>query len=519
MRQDFENKEKGRSRRRPERRGSGLKSFFSAVIKAALFTALFLCLLIVLCAAQFTGRIESRILGKINEAVTANETGRIAVEQAAVRFFSYNDGNMDSQSATYDPRGGATVQESKDDSTENGSFENNSTGNSTTGSISIESSGTGSSSTGNNSTGNNTTEENNKGLSGGSGTNKEEDKLSELLAEGYIAVEPADPDFISISFAGDILLDERYAIMAAMLQRSGGEVPAADTAFDEKLLSEMREADIFMLNNEFPYSDRGAPLQGKKYTFRARPEYCSILRDIGADIVSLANNHVNDYGQEAMTDTFEILKNAGIPFVGAGYDIDEASAPVRFTDGNTKIAVIAATQIERTAAPDTVAAGEDTPGVFRCLYDMDRLVKRIQESKDNGCFTIVYIHWGTESTEVIDEWQKKQGKQIAEAGADMIIGDHPHVLQRLDKIDGTPVIYSLGNYLFNSKTQDTCLLNIRIDTKTSMLSGIRMVPAIQSGCRTKAAEGAEAARILKSMQAISPSVVIDTETGEVSFPE
>ena len=101
----------------------------------------------------------------------------------------------------------------------------------------------------------------------------------------------------------------------------------------------------------------------------------------------------------------------------------------------------------------------------------------------------------------------------------MIIGDHPHVLQRLDKIDGTPVIYSLGNYLFNSKTQDTCLLNIRIDTKTSMLSGIRMVPAIQSGCRTKAAEGAEAARILKSMQAISPSVVIDTETGEVSFPE
>ena len=122
MRQDFENKEKGRSRRRPERRGSGLKSFFSAVIKAALFTALFLCLLTVLCAAQFTGRIESRILGKINEAVTANETGRIAVEQAAVRFFSYNDGNMDSQSATYDPRGSATVQESKDDSTENGSF-------------------------------------------------------------------------------------------------------------------------------------------------------------------------------------------------------------------------------------------------------------------------------------------------------------------------------------------------------------------------------------------------------------
>ncbi|MDD5833061.1 MAG: CapA family protein [Clostridiales bacterium] len=225
-----------------------------------------MCLLIVLCAAQFTGRIESRILGKINEAVTANETGRIAVEQAAVRFFSYNDGNMDSQSATYDPRGSATVQESKDDSTENGSFENNSTGNSTTGS-----SGTGSSSTGSNSTGNNTTEENNKGLSGGSGTNKEKDKLSELLAEGYIAVEPADPDFISISFAGDILLDERYAIMAAMLQRSGGEVPAADTAFDEKLLSEMREADIFMLNNEFPYSDRGAPLQGKKYTFRARP--------------------------------------------------------------------------------------------------------------------------------------------------------------------------------------------------------------------------------------------------------
>lgn len=349
-----------------------------------------------------------------------------------------------------------------------------------------------------------------------------QERLAALISDGYHEITQSDPDSITISFAGDILFDEHYAVMASMLARSGGSAPDISNAFDEAMLSEMRGADIFMVNNEFPYSDRGEPLKDKQFTFRARPQHASLLKDMGADIVALANNHVNDYGTDAMTDTFSVLQDIAMPYAGAGMNIEEASSPVYFTNGDVRIAVIAATQIERMPNPDTVGAGENSPGVFRCMSatELSRLTDSIADAKSDGCFVIVYVHWGTEGTEKIDSWQIEQGKAIADAGADIIIGDHPHVLQGLDYIGDrkVPVIYSLGNYLFNSKTLDTCLFKLRLNAQTASIEDISIVPAVQSGCRTTAASGAEARRILTHLQELSPNVVIDTETGSVRLP-
>lgn len=348
-----------------------------------------------------------------------------------------------------------------------------------------------------------------------------EQRLEDLVAQGFHKIDQADPDTITLRFAGDILFDESYAIMATMLQRSGGGFPDITAAFDGELMSLMRGADIFMINNEFPYSKRGAKVT-KTYNFRARPEYASLMNTIGADAVSLANNHVNDYGPDAMEDTFLALEGAGVPYVGAGRNLEEASKPIYFTNGDVKIAIIAATQIERELPAATVGATETSAGVFRCTYDMSLLVSRIVEAKEAGYFTICYIHWGTEGTENIDDWQLKQGKQIANAGADIIIGDHPHVLQRLDwlKNENTgadvPVIYSLGNYLFNSKTLDTCLYELTLDAKDSSIKEIKFIPAIQSGCRTKIASGDDYARIIKKMNAMSPNVNINDD-GTISI--
>ncbi len=311
---------------------------------------------------------------------------------------------------------------------------------------------------------------------------------------------------ITLTFAGDILFDPNYAIMASMLQR-GGDIT---TSFDEGLMEIMTQSDVFMLNNEFPYSDRGAPLAEKQFTFRAKPEYVSKLSDIGVDIVGLANNHVNDHGQEAMLDTFDTLENAGIPYVGAGRNFEQASAPYYMEIEGVKVAFVAATQIERLARPDTVEATETSPGVFRCL-DPTKFVNSIREAKDNADFVVAFVHWGTEGESKTDWYQDEQAPLYAAAGADIIIGDHPHVLQKIDIIDGVPCIYSLGNYLFNSSSLDTCLVQATIDTKTKTLKSFQFIPAYQSGCKTKKSDGSEKERVIRYMRSLSGNVTIDDD--------
>ncbi len=318
--------------------------------------------------------------------------------------------------------------------------------------------------------------------------------------------EPVYKPEITLTFGGDILFDPGYAIMASMLQR-GGDITAS---FDEGLMEIMTGSDVFMLNNEFPYSDRGAPLPEKQFTFRAKPEYVSKLSDIGVDIVGLANNHINDYGTDAMTDTFDILGNAGIPYVGAGRNLSEARAPYYMDAEGVKIAFVAATQIERLSNPDTVAATETTPGVFRCL-DPNGFIESIKEAKENADFVVAFVHWGTEGEAKTDWLQDEQAPMYAQAGADLIIGDHPHVLQKIDIIDGVPCIYSLGNYLFNSSSLDTCLVTATIDTQTKTLKSFQFIPAYQSGCRTKKLDGSEKDRVINYMRSLSTDVTIDDE--------
>lgn len=343
-------------------------------------------------------------------------------------------------------------------------------------------------------------------------------KYDELLADGELcreqniyAKETADPQEISIVFAGDILFDDGYAIMAKMKQRGRG----VEGSISEDMLNVMRQADIFMVNNEFPYSDRGTPTPEKTFTFRARPEYASYLYDMGADIVSLANNHAYDYGEIALTDTLDTLNSIQMPYVGAGRNLDEAIKPVYFIANDMKIAFVSATQIERLDNPDTKGATESAPGVFRC-WNPDKLLEVVRNAKAVSDYVIVYIHWGTESTDQLDWAQKDQAPKIAEAGADLIIGDHPHVLQPVGYEGNVPVVYSLGNYLFNSKGQDTCL--VRAVLTQEGLKSLQFIPGRQQDCSVSMHYGAEKERVLSYMRSISPGVRID-EDGYISKSE
>ena len=326
---------------------------------------------------------------------------------------------------------------------------------------------------------------------------------------GVYYKEAATPGEVTLLFAGDVLFDDSYSPMVSLKRRENG----VDDCFSKELLQEMRDADIFMLNNEFTFTDRGEPLADKSYTFRSRPENVKYLFDMGADLVSLANNHSFDFGEISLLDTLDTLERAGMPQVGAGRNLEEAEASVFFEVDGIRIGFLSATQIERMKNPPTRGATQTEPGVFRCL-DPAELYRKVEETKKLCDYLVVFIHWGTEKTDEVDWAQKEQGPGLAAAGADLVIGAHPHVLQGLDSADGVPIVNSLGNFWFNSFTLDTCVVKVTLDKNG--LKSFQFLPALQKDCRTVLTQGAEKKRVLDYMRSLSPHVQIDEE-GYVTF--
>ena len=328
--------------------------------------------------------------------------------------------------------------------------------------------------------------------------------------EVYLA-ECESQDTVTLLFAGDILMDDRYAVMSTYHNR-GNDI---NQAFDQGLLEQMRNADIFMINNEFTFTSRGTPTVNKKFTFRANPGNVSMYEEMGVDIVSVANNHIYDYGEISLLDTLDTLEQAEIPYVGAGRNLQEAMTPVYYIANGMKIAFVSATQIERNGTPDTKEATQDSAGVLRCM-NPDNLLLTIEEAKKNSDYVILYIHWGTESQEAIDWLQEQQAPIYAQAGVDLIIGDHPHCLQKMDSVEGVPVIYSLGNFWFNSRTQNSCVVKVAL--RAGEMESFQFIPCRQSDCRTALLTGQEKTEVLDYMRTISPNVTIDGE-GYVFFAE
>ncbi len=293
----------------------------------------------------------------------------------------------------------------------------------------------------------------------------------------------AEPDLheydFTCAFAGDINLADNWNTMEYYEQQENGIYDC----IDPQLIQKMQEADLTCVNLEFCLSDRGEPMAGKKYTFRAKPERVEILIELGVDLANLANNHIYDYGTDAFLDTLSILDENGIAHAGAGRNAAEAEKPF-FTeiDGKT-VAVVSATRAEKYIL--TPEAGEETPGVFRC-YDMTKVLQKVQEAKEKADFVIAYIHWGTEYSETLEDAQTEGARELIDAGADVVLGAHPHCLQGMDYYKGCPILYSLGNYWFNEKTLDTMLAELHFygDDEEQHLE-VTVIPARQEGHYTR----------------------------------
>ena len=315
----------------------------------------------------------------------------------------------------------------------------------------------------------------------------------------------ADYDF-TVCFAGDINLAEGWSTTVYLDQQENGIYDC----ISEELTDIMNAADIMCLNNEFTYSTGGAPLAGKAYTFRALPERVEVLHQLGVDAVTLANNHVYDYGKEALLDTFAVLQEAGIPYFGAGQDLEEAMAPLYLEADGKTIALVGASRAEKNRM--TPQATETEPGILRC-YDTTLYKEAIAEAKANADFCIAFVHWGTEYSFDLEQVQLDTGKEYLDAGADVVIGAHSHCLQGMEFHEGKPIIYSLGNYWFNEKTLDTMLVQLRISGNADRSNiEVEIIPAVQTGCRTiYAQEREEQRRIFDFLEEISINVEITDE--------
>ena len=260
-------------------------------------------------------------------------------------------------------------------------------------------------------------------------------------------VQPAEKESVTLSFAGDVHFSEQYI---EKYKQNGISAFA-----DEEMLRLMQNADLFMLNHEFVFSTRGEAMEDKEYTLRNDPQYVEILQDLGTDVVSIANNHILDFGQEAFLDTLDTLNNAEIAYAGGGRTLEEASAPVVQTIHGQTFAVFSATRV--SPSYDWYAS-KNRPGIFQ-TYDAKALNAAILEAENHYDHTIVFVHWGIERNEMPEEYQRTLAKGYIDAGADLVIGCHPHVLQGFEYYEGVPIVYSLGNYLFGNRTGETLLLN------------------------------------------------------------
>lgn len=273
---------------------------------------------------------------------------------------------------------------------------------------------------------------------------------------------------IVLGFAGDVNFDENSKPVARYDREKKGILGG----ISEDLIEEMKAADIMMLNNEFAYSTRGTKTPNKSYTFRAHPSRVGILHEMGVDIVSLANNHALDYGKDALMDTFATLEEAGIDYVGAGENLARAEAPIYYTIGNKKIAYLASSRV--IFAMDWYAT-ENSPGMVG-TYDPAPLIKAIEKAAAESDYVVVFVHWGVERNEYPEKYQRDFAKKYIDAGADIVVGCHPHVMQGFEFYKGKPIAYSLGNYWFNAAHRETGLFKVYIDPDDSMR--VQILPAM-----------------------------------------
>lgn len=257
----------------------------------------------------------------------------------------------------------------------------------------------------------------------------------------------ADPG-VTIAFAGDVHFAGRVGQRLSDPASALGPISQA-----------LAKADVAMVNLETAITTGGTP-EPKSFHFRAPPSAFDALRAAGVDVATMANNHGVDYGPVGLQDTLAAIRSSGFPVVGIGHDFTEAYAPWYTTVRGHRVAVLAASQIpDRTLQAWT--AQSNTPGIASAFSK--RLIPAVRLARQNAEIVVVYLHWGEEGNACPLPEQESLAEELAQAGADAVVGTHAHLLLGGGWKGRTYVAYGLGNFLWwrdNAYSNDTGVLTL-----------------------------------------------------------
>jgi poly-gamma-glutamate synthesis protein (capsule biosynthesis protein) len=300
-----------------------------------------------------------------------------------------------------------------------------------------------------------------------------------------------NPVPVSVAAVGDLLFD---SAPKRLIQAEGGKAPFTKTA------SRLKGADVTVGNLECPLSNRGTPVPNKTFTFQGDPRAVQGLKYAGFDLLSLANNHARDYGGKALSDTFSLLRENGLPYAGAGKDRASAWRPAIIERNGVKIAYLAFSEI----TPTSFAATDSRSGTAY-VFDFDKVRTAVRAANKQADYVIVSFHWGIERRYQPTSRQVSEGRAVARDGADLVLSHHPHVIQGVEFYRGKLIAYSLGNFVFSPGSdagRDSMILHATMTSK-----GVRAVSAepvwIGHNGRPVPATGTAASRILGTIKKTS----------------
>ncbi|WP_347551782.1 CapA family protein [Pseudalkalibacillus hwajinpoensis] len=312
-----------------------------------------------------------------------------------------------------------------------------------------------------------------------------------------------------ISVVGDTMFD--WSIKDEM-KSSGSAYPLED------ITPVIEKSDYAILNLETAVGENGYR-EAKQYTFQSAPSSTTAMKDAGFDLVSLANNHAMDYGREGLYETINHLNNAGIDYVGAGLNQQEAYLPHSLTLQNQSVDILAFSHV----LPSISWYADETGGIASG-YQEERVFNQIVQSSRQSDTTIVYIHWGVERSPMPNKAIQNYAHRMIDAGADVVIGSHPHVLQGVEYYNNKPVVYSLGNFLFpdyvEGDSADSVIAQIEVFKDSYSL---KLIPCIIKESKVTIADEFNALRIsekvIQRSMMISPSAsfTFDDREGHYSL--
>ncbi|WDF49521.1 CapA family protein [Paenibacillus sp. KACC 21273] len=310
---------------------------------------------------------------------------------------------------------------------------------------------------------------------------------------------------VTLNFGGDVMFSGK---VGEKLAKAGYDYPY------QYVKGSFTSDDLTVVNLETPVTDSNTTAADKTYAFKSSPQALPHMAQAGIDAVNLANNHILDQGITGLTDTITQLDQSGIAYVGAGKDSARAYQPVYFDRKGIKIALLGFSRV----IPETSwNAGKNQAGVATA-YDATAAQAAIREAKSKADLVVVVAHWGIERSDTLADHQSDLAHTFVDAGADLVIGGHPHVLQGLEHYKGKWIAYSTGNFIFTrslvEKTWDTGVFQAKCTVNGDC--SMQVIPYTAELGQPVPMTSDKAQALLKRLQTLSSSIAFDTKGNAIA---